>query len=450
MPAEAIPDGFADILSFAAGADLDFEATVVAKGRGGFGGGGLVDLAADGNIHVASTAEFELTGAAAGGDLMLESGGRLDLGGEVDVSASSSGLGGRVVAVAAGDLDLNGHLRTAGGISAFSVGDLIVEGCRVNVSGDLFNAAAAGRNRVLGHHSIAIVDTATLLASGAGGSNILLYRDPLLAPTLDGTLSPWPDVVADPQLEPCALCGNGQREDGEDCDDGNEADGDGCSSVCRDEACGPATSDGSVAPACQADDVCAIGETCLGAVCEAPAESPLQLLRLRMRRSGDEGRDWVLWKMEFPRSLWPASPGHADLRAVLVGEGAGPVLDVLLPAGTFQTRKSSRRFRALFESAALGPVQATLVLDEKKKRFRLRLRLFAANLMAAATAVEPEGFSVAVLLAGEGQVGGMDEEGKEGSPEEVACIHSNELRCRRSARRMVCGTSVTGADIGAP
>jgi cysteine-rich repeat protein len=39
-------------------------------------------------------------------------------------------------------------------------------------------------------------------------------------------------------LPVCGLCGNGDVDAGEVCDDGNLTDGDGCSQLCRDEGCG--------------------------------------------------------------------------------------------------------------------------------------------------------------------------------------------------------------------
>jgi cysteine-rich repeat protein len=64
-----------------------------------------------------------------------------------------------------------------------------------------------------------------------------------------------PDAPDD-AVEVPAGCGNGTREGDEECDDGNTAGGDGCSAVCRIEACGNGVLD--------------VGEACEGEVVECP------------------------------------------------------------------------------------------------------------------------------------------------------------------------------------
>jgi cysteine-rich repeat protein len=44
----------------------------------------------------------------------------------------------------------------------------------------------------------------------------------------------------DPNCQLIVICGNGNVEDPETCDDGNENDGDGCSAICQNEICGDA------------------------------------------------------------------------------------------------------------------------------------------------------------------------------------------------------------------
>jgi cysteine-rich repeat protein len=251
-----------------------------------------------------------------------------------------------------------------------------------------------------------------------------------------------PEVVADPQLQPCAVCGNGHREDGEVCDDGNEVDGDGCSSLCREEACGVLSSDHAMLPACDGGDVCAAGEICLGGSCQTPAESPLRLRRLSLHRSRDNLRDLVQWKMEVPIALLPASPEHADLRAVLLSEATGPRLDVAVPAGLFQKGDRSRRFQALFEHPALGAGRATLVVDEKKRLLRLRLRLAAANLLSASEPAGTEALSVALMLSGQ--------DPQDANAAAVSCVHSAGLSCRQGPRRMLCKTTQAGSSVELP
>ena len=70
--------------------------------------------------------------------------------------------------------------------------------------------------------------------------------------TCDGTGPPPPEPV----------CGNGQVEDGEECDDGNTLDGDGCSATCTDES-SPPDGDGT----CSEDGTACSSSSGCGLVC---------------------------------------------------------------------------------------------------------------------------------------------------------------------------------------
>jgi cysteine-rich repeat protein len=67
--------------------------------------------------------------------------------------------------------------------------------------------------------------------------------------------------------EPEPACGDGEVNEGEDCDDGNTADGDGCSSACKWEACcdGPCCGNGQI----NKDEDCDDGNTSSGDGCSA-------------------------------------------------------------------------------------------------------------------------------------------------------------------------------------
>jgi MYXO-CTERM domain-containing protein len=47
-----------------------------------------------------------------------------------------------------------------------------------------------------------------------------------------------------PGVAPSPTCGNGQLDDGEQCDDGNTTDGDGCSAACQNETPGGGSGSG--------------------------------------------------------------------------------------------------------------------------------------------------------------------------------------------------------------
>ena len=75
--------------------------------------------------------------------------------------------------------------------------------------------------------------------------------------TCDGAGPPPPPPPAPP------VCGNGQVEDGEECDDGNVVDGDGCSATCTDESPPPPDGDGT----CSGDGTACSSSADCGLVC---------------------------------------------------------------------------------------------------------------------------------------------------------------------------------------
>jgi cysteine-rich repeat protein len=234
------PDGFGNTLEFTAERDVDFEGAIVAKGRGAWGGGSLVDIYAGRDVRVGTEAGFELTGAGAGGDLMVEAGEAFSFGGSADVSGGVAGIGGRIVTVSGADTTIAGSWKTDGVESAFTVGEIFVEACRIHLSGRLVNSAAAGRNRILAHDALTMATSASVVASGAGGTNSITHR-PDASPSVLNGIAPPPLLSADASLAACAVCGNAVVEPAESCDDGNVLGSDGCSARCQDEGCIAAT-----------------------------------------------------------------------------------------------------------------------------------------------------------------------------------------------------------------
>jgi cysteine-rich repeat protein len=82
---------------------------------------------------------------------------------------------------------------------------------------------------------------------------------------------------------PGCLCGDGNIDDNEDCDDGNNVDGDGCSADCRIEICG----DGVV----QGSEECDDGNTIDGDGCDASCKNECP----------DEADNNDLWSSFFGR-----------------------------------------------------------------------------------------------------------------------------------------------------
>lgn len=428
----AVPDGFADTISFVAGGDLQMDARVVAKGRGGDGGGGLVELVGDGSVRVSPGASFELTGAAAGGDLTMDAGAALVFEGQADVSASTSGLGGRILATALGDVEIAGQLQTAGAPSVFSVGDLLVEGCRVHVSGSLVNSADSGRNRIWAHESVVVWPQASLLATGDGGSNALFYRNAAVVPVLDGQVAPSAHAEVDGALEPCALCGDGLVEAEETCDDGNQLDGDGCDRTCRHEPCPGAEADGDLPGGCDVPDLCAVDTICAGQLCEETAATSLVVRRLRAGHGRRAGRDRVVWKLELDASPSVALPApswrQGSWRAYLLDDSSRPVAEVALPAGAFEVTRGGRRFKAVVDLDTGATARAVCIVDEAGERIRVRLKLLGADL---AVPTDSAAWSTVVTVADDATGGAGDAS---------SCMNSGDLDCVQGERRLLCAT----------
>ncbi|HYB99182.1 MAG TPA: ice-binding family protein [Candidatus Limnocylindrales bacterium] len=127
----------------------------------------------------------------------------------------------------------------------------------------------------------------------------------------------------------CSVCGNGQRELGEECDDGDTSSGDGCSSGCVEEECydcfeGPASTivlvDGDIGgglsvcepaddgTACDDGDICTLDDECTKATC-----------------SGNEvivpaACEWVMVGGDPSRNVQSRVRGNADVIGDICGD----------------------------------------------------------------------------------------------------------------------------------
>ena len=93
-------------------------------------------------------------------------------------------------------------------------------------------------NVVIGRELIKIAGN--LLADDTSGQNELRYRDPTMPPLIlaGATIVPPATETVDATLSKCPVCGDGDIEPPETCDDGNREDGDGCSAICQLEPVG--------------------------------------------------------------------------------------------------------------------------------------------------------------------------------------------------------------------
>jgi len=386
----APPDGFADTLSFTAGGDIDFDATVIAKGRGAMGAGGLVEFGSDAHVRLGNPANFDLTGAAAGGDLVAESLGDLDLAASVNVSGGREGLGGRVLASAGGDVQVSGPWTTDGADSPFSVGEFFIEGCSVSVSAPLVNAASAGRNHIIGRESIVVSPEGSLLASGRDGSNTLQVRSPSEPPRLQGQVRPAAALVVDEKLEACPACGEPGGDAGAGCDD---------------------------------HDFCTVDDTCPGGACRV-ASAPLLVVEtfaVKLGRDGD--RDSAVWKARFPASELGIAVPDSNVRVVVTDAASQPVFDATLPAAAFVERNAAWQFRSDGLAASGGISKASFRRTRSGTVVRATFRMRDVELSEAAAAPT---LSLALLFGDE--------------PGSAPCVSSGSLACEGSRNRLRCAT----------
>jgi|GEM_PF-610567 len=258
------PDGSGSDVYFTAGRNFLLNGLIQSKSAGLQGTGGYVQVSSGGGAQVQSSGVFELLGGSGGGgSLELLSGGAVTFSGGADASAASQGPGGSVSLSSDADVGLTGSLSTNGG-SGGGDGELQVDACRINVgpTGLLDNKALLGINRFRVHESMNLQAGSRLLSAG---SNVLIYRTLAKPQPRNGTITPAPQIVVDSKLVGCPVCGNGEVDQTETCDDGNTNSGDGCSSACQNENCIAQTPGYPAVPLCSDGDDCTI-DTCNAAL----------------------------------------------------------------------------------------------------------------------------------------------------------------------------------------
>ncbi|MBI5505754.1 MAG: hypothetical protein HY899_13215, partial [Deltaproteobacteria bacterium] len=231
------------------------------------GDGGIVDLSAHGNglvgRHARITANAGTTYGTAG-EIYIDVGGSLAFAGSIDASGAGPEGGWGAVSLNAGDAISvedsasirlhSGDLSDAGELYVGSWhgdltlrGGIIVEGgsgrgpfhpalgveaCRIRTEAgsSLFSSARGATTRLIAHESMT-------LGAGAGirskyGTNVLRYRDAAKPPVVLSSVSPAPTIEVDSGMAGCPVCGNGEVDEGEQCDDGDTIADDQCSADC--------------------------------------------------------------------------------------------------------------------------------------------------------------------------------------------------------------------------
>jgi cysteine-rich repeat protein len=228
------------------------------------GGGGTVSLAAVQDIVQSAAIQVQGKGAAGGG-------------GMAEFEAHR--------ALTLGDIDASGDVGSIGEIDGTAWCSLVLP-----ASGTLDATNGSGNFLAGGGNTMTIAGTMRALPAETGGTNELDYLT--TAPTVTGSVVPAADVrQIDPlqdallALEPCGtvpppVCGDGVLQPGEQCDDGNKVNGDACDNNCTFPGCGnnivdpgEQCDDGNMiagdgcSPKCE-NEVCGNGELDPGEQCD--------------------------------------------------------------------------------------------------------------------------------------------------------------------------------------
>lgn len=228
------PDGLGGETYLDATGNLVLHGDITARAQAA-GEGGYVSVVSAGTATVSSTGTFDLTGGADGGGILeFESAGATTWAGLANASGGVVGFGGSVFLDVDNDVTFSGDMV----INGSDGGALEVYACRLTMTG----TGSLDINTPNGDNYLSVRENMKLLAgssvtTGVGGKNQLVYRTAAKPPQTSGTISPAPQLIVDGTLGGCPVCGNGELDGGETCEDGNTANGDGCSSDCQNEKC---------------------------------------------------------------------------------------------------------------------------------------------------------------------------------------------------------------------
>jgi cysteine-rich repeat protein len=143
----------------------------------------------------------------------------------------------------------------------------------------------------------------------------------------------WEECVAD-----CGVCGNGELEGDEECDDGNLVGGDCCDAACRPEPAGtpcrddedPTDEDLCTTPVCDGDGECE-REDQPAQDCLWPAREGASTLRVR--DVDDDTKDRLVWTWRRGATAALGDPTSATAYALCLYDETGTVATLVVPAG---------------------------------------------------------------------------------------------------------------------
>lgn len=209
------------------------------------GSGGNITINSSEELTVGSSSKIDLSGNDGLGHLKLYGSGKMHLGGNIDIRALDivEAFPNRTFLTIEGDADVTVEKDILLGGSdegAFVEIDVcrlrLEEGAKIDQTFRASTRSRQGSNQFTIRESMVLEDGAKILA-GSNGTNRIDFRAAEKPPLLLGDVDPLPFLNANASIPGCPVCGNGEIDAGESCDDGNLVSGDGCRNDCQDEGC---------------------------------------------------------------------------------------------------------------------------------------------------------------------------------------------------------------------
>lgn len=225
----APPESYGSDIVLASRGDLRVDGDLDSRARGSSGYGGALDLYSDGGITIGEDASLRSHGGLQGGGwIVMNAGGPLVFAGKGEAGGSRE-VGQSVVSLRSdADVEVSGRLKLAGDPDS----SIEIDACRIRLAD-----GATLRNQSVGPILLAAHESMNLMPGSAlhspQGSNVLTYRTADKPPTLGGLIDGPPELVVSSGMRGCPVCGNGEVDEFETCDDGNLDPGDGCDENCR-------------------------------------------------------------------------------------------------------------------------------------------------------------------------------------------------------------------------
>jgi cysteine-rich repeat protein len=269
------PSGFGVSVDIVAGGSVVLAGRVRVGAGNGYGGGPILEVHSDDAITIAPTAIIK-TGGLIGAPVLLRAQTSVTHEGSIELRSMSEEYLYALEMEAGRSVDIAGaiSLHRIVGSSDAEPGLLKLSACDVALMPTALVElqGAFGASTIAAVGRIRIEGGARLLADMDTGSHTIVVAEHTPAPVIDGTVVPAAVIVVDPLLDTLeCLCGDGELDGGEECDDGNVASGDGCSDICECEgafpsSCPRAMDIVSLAPA---GDVCATNADCAADYCDS-------------------------------------------------------------------------------------------------------------------------------------------------------------------------------------